>query len=340
MIRKYRNTIFYLLLAASFFAFIPLKAQDTDSLLLNDDVSLELIEEYLAFDSLLLAEMTSDTSSFNDILESLIRSAEMPANLMLRLGYTSNIVNAGRDFGFQQHGFSTGLSYYHKNGFFADIYSYWNSNYDPSFNSVTASLGYMHFVKNWTFSANYDHIFYNKTFEEGLEIQYPFNNILNASVFYDVWKLSIGLDYSYLFGNQQAHRIRPTLMGSFNVLKRPSHRITISPFANLLLGDASIVFSEQRYTYRQLIQQIGWGRFLILYRNNPELINEIIFEEYGQNSFGLMNYAFTLPVNYYAGSWAISLSYTLNFPVALPGENINTESNSFLGASICYTISF
>ncbi len=96
-------------------------AQDTDPVppLPTEDYD-SLLDAYLTFDSLLLADMESDTLSLLDLIDSLIALDFSVNTLSFRAGYTSSILNAGRDYGFKQYGFSSGISYYHKSGVYVD----------------------------------------------------------------------------------------------------------------------------------------------------------------------------------------------------------------------------
>ncbi len=58
------------------------------------------------------------------------------------------------------------------------------------------------------------------------------------------------------------------------------------------------------------------------------------------DEFGLLNYAFTLPLSLSVNRINILLSYTYSIPVQLPGEFINVEPIGYFGASISYRIPF
>lgn len=58
------------------------------------------------------------------------------------------------------------------------------------------------------------------------------------------------------------------------------------------------------------------------------------------NEFGVLNYAFTLPLALSSRRLYIMLSYTYSIPVQLPGEFIEVEPIGYFGASISYRIPF
>ena len=125
-----------------------------------------LLHAYLTYDSLLLAEIESDSLSIFSLLDSLLTADFYVSSLSLRFGYNSSILNAGRDYGFQQYGFSSGLSYFHKTGIFADVLGYWNSEIEPRHYLNTVSLGYLGSLsRKWSFMTSYEHFFYNQTEE-------------------------------------------------------------------------------------------------------------------------------------------------------------------------------
>ena len=300
-----------------------------------------LLNAYLTYDSLLLAELENDTLSIFGLIDSLLHADLRVSSLSLRFGYNSSILNAGRDFGFKQYGFSGGLSYQHKTGLFVDLLGYWNSEVDPNYYLNTFSIGYFGTVTSrWSFMASYDHFFYRESTE--FPTSYPFNNALNLSSYIDLKYVSGGLDYSYLFGESNAHRLRPSFSGIVRIKDvGPLNRVTIMPTASMLFGNSIIISqSTNLQLLQQIIRKIGWRNFLLLYERRREEVESLIFPVTQENVFGLMNYSFTLPVYMYVKNLSILTSYTINFPVALPGESIDTRANSFFGATLIYSFYF
>ena len=142
-----------------------------------------------------------------------------PSEMNARFGYNSSVINAGRDFGIDQHGLTPGLSFYHRSGFFADATGFWNSEADPKYNLTMVSAGYLgNFSPKWSYSAGYERWIYNKNTTDSISVSYSFENSLSASASYDVTKwLTTGVDYSYLFGEETAHRIIGSVSGRFNI---------------------------------------------------------------------------------------------------------------------------
>ena len=328
-----------------------------------------LLNYYLKSDSVLLdqleLELAADTMDIMDLIDNLLNVDYRHSQLSMRLGYTSNITYAGRNFGIDQHGFGAGATYYHKSGLFADVSGYWNSDLNPNYNPTIASLGYLgKFTKKWTYTVGYDHYFYNKPDSSEYELYYPFTNSLNASTYYELGKFTLAADYSYLFGEESTHRVRGNLMYTFS--KRNwgfIDRFVFMPMASILLGNADIfqltpVYPEvtlrTRYDVRQLMYDTyGMNVVMHLWRNNRNRYLELEKLTYEQNKdqfidyeitsnnvFGIMNYSLSAPFYFYVNNFTFALSYHYNIPVALPGEDLNLEPNSYIGATLMYNIPF
>src|SRR5690349_516475 len=105
-----RCWVFALALSASW---ASLNAQDADSLLTK-------------------ATLTSqDTLSIVDLIDSLLTlDDELKSQLAVRVGYNSNVLEAGRTLGIENFGLSPAISYYHKSGLYADLTGYWSKDFD------------------------------------------------------------------------------------------------------------------------------------------------------------------------------------------------------------------
>ncbi len=78
-------------------------------------------------------------------------------------------------------------------------------------------------------------------------------------------------------------------------------------------------------------------------RNAIERITSQTFEAsefVSSKEFGILNYAFTLPISLTVGRINLILSYTYSIPVQLPNEFIEVDPLGYLGASISYRIPF
>lgn len=280
-----------------------------------------------------LFENEEDSLNIFRLVEALLEAEKPRSYLLARIGYVSNIVNAGRTFGVNQFGFNTGAAFYHKSGFFADASLFWNSDFEPSLGPFITSLGYMNNVNDWlTLLASYDRFFYKDTDIDSPDLdwltrflitQYPtLNNAVNANAMATHKYFFGGLDYTFLFGDDTAHRIMATL--SANLVFRKVwifDRIRIMPGMNVLFGNATITsmnFNEN------------------VFRRTGMLRPAIRIEQ--SNEFGLMNYGLTTPVSFTKGDYTLLLSYQLNQPVALPGETIPVETNAYMSIALLYNL--
>ncbi len=291
------------------------------------------------YDSLLLEEWALDSLTLIDLIDSLLLEDYRYSSLAVRSSYISDITNAGRDFGFNQYGFSAGLSYYHKSGLYGDLTGYWNSDLEPNYNPTIINAGYMgSLFDHLNYIASYEHYFYANP--NGID--YPLTNAFDLTTYYDFKFIAAGVDYSFLFGTEAAHRIRPNIFSTiaFNTVGI-FDEISLYPSLSMLVGNQNIYYLSENYqAVRGIIRKIGLRRFLIIYRNDPELIENLVYQEEITNVFGIMNYSFSVPVNFRIGHFSFSAGYFLNIPVALPGEEIDISPNHYFNLMALYFIPF
>ena len=305
-----------------------------------------LLAEYALLDSLLLEEFSSDSSGLFSLIEDIINEDYLKSQFTFRAGYTSNITNAGRNFGVQQFGLNAGVAFYHKSGVYADVSGFYNSDQEPKYNTTILALGYMGILgDHWNYYLSYDRFIYNQSDQEDIIVEYPLKNSLNSTLNYNVKKFIIGADYSFMFGDETSHRIRLNLGYSYYTKKVwIFDNIGLNPNLSMLAGNeniTTIVFNQEIATEnsRQLISQIGRRRYLDLLRNNRTLLILLLSEEQTTNSFGIMNYSIFVPVTLRIKNTNLLLNYSLNFPVALPGEeDLDTTPNNYFSATLLYTL--
>ena len=326
--------VFLFLLSA-----IPVKAQETDEF---DS----LLAEYALLDSLLLDELDSDSSALFNLIEDLINEDYLKSQFTIRAGYTSNITNAGRNFGISQYGLNAGLAFYHKSGLYADVAGFYNSDQEPKYNATILALGYMGLIgKRWNYFVSYDRFIYNESNQEDIIVDYPLKNSLNASINYNIKDFTMGADYSFMFGQELSHRLRLNL--GYSYLSKKVwifDYISINPNLSMLAGNqniTSIVFNQEiaRDNSIELMRRIGRRRYLDLYQNNRNLLIFLLSEEQTNNVFGIMNYSLFVPVTFRVKQFSLMLNYSLNFPVALPGEEgLDTSPNSYVSTTLLFSI--
>jgi hypothetical protein len=181
-------------------------------------------------------------------------------------------------------------------------------------------------------------------------------NAINTSSYYNIKNFSLGADYSFLFGDERAHRIRGNLLYTFTKKNWGFvDRFIFMPGASILYGNQEVYKLYQNYQYSRreslniLSDKLGRKNLLWIYRNNRPLFDQLVkefrlshmtIEEESANVFGLMNYSFSAPFHFYISRFSVLLYYNLNVPVSLPGENIDVSPNSYFGCSLTYDIPF
>jgi len=284
-------------------------AQEADSLVLSQ------VEDILSFE---------DSLSIFNLIDSLFQNAEVESSQFgIRLAYNSNVLSAGRTLGIENFGLSSGLSYYHKSGFYGDLSGFWSKDFDPKYYLTIASVGYMYsFPKVFSIMAGYDRYFYNMQSED----EYiPYKNTLTVTPLFEVKPFMLAINYSYYFGDAYANRIMPSfalVLEKRKFLK--IDKVILSPTFYMLMGDETLTDLEiDGPSLRNYIKYGTWFR-----------ITEI-----NKRVFGIMNYAFSVPLSVTHNNWSFMFSYTYNIPKALPGEPLTISESSYLSGSIAYFIS-
>ncbi|WP_420578083.1 hypothetical protein [Ekhidna sp.] len=333
-------------------------------------------------------EEEMDSLSIFNLIDSLFTmDVEPSSELNIRFGYTTNVTSAGRDYNINQSAISSGISYYHKSGFYGDITGYWNSGVDPNYNPTILSAGYLGTFKNpkWSYSFDAEKWFYNPKDSSDNPLTYS----TGTSLSYDFKWGFASVDYSFLFGNETAHRIITNLSGTIKIgTWWVFKNISLYPSASIMAGNSDI--TQLRYTQRQIsdqnkerisrldtfanlnekqknflailfykaystgtITETQWNRLRFELRTASrisaeslaslnQIANEGFLEEefVDSNEFGVLNYAFTLPLSLSTERWHFLLSYTYSIPVQLPNEFIEVDPIGYFGASISYRIPF
>jgi hypothetical protein len=281
----------------------------------TDSVLLDLVDEDL------------DTLGLFQLLDSLIELESLRSSqFSLHLGYISEVSNAGRTLDIRQYGFNPGISYFHKSGLFGDVTGYWNSDLDPHYDLTVVSLGYIGLLSpkiSYTFS--YDHSFFTDREHDldlpdwAVDLLLPpiLNNSFSTGLDLDFGGIETGVDYSWLFNKESAHRLYWRLTGD---LKKYNwlglNRVSLRPAFELLFGNADII-------------SVTFSREALIQKRFPYLINN-------ENEFGLMNYRFRLPLGLTKRPFHFIVEYNYNIPVQLPGEDFEYPNNSFFSIDLYY----
>lgn len=302
----------------------------------------------------------SDSLSLMSLVDSLVNMDADYSELQFRLGYSSRVTSAGRDFGIDQQGLTPGISYYHKSGLYADVSGFWNSELDPKYNLTIATLGYLGRIKSkTTYSFTYDHSFY--TTDD------PYNTLTNSvsgAITHYFKHFYTGVDYSFSFGSETANRVIWNVTGMFNTKGfGPFRRVSILPSVAILFGNQNITNQYVNPNAINRFDGLTDRQLLIMSRNrnlsrletaslfqlrNRALSGEITEQELGELSdyftteesyktFDLLNYYLTLPVVFYGKSFNVYLSYNYNIPRNL-SNTITYEPNGYFGFAVTYNL--
>jgi hypothetical protein len=276
-------------------------------------------------DSLLTkAALTSqDTLTIIDLIDSLLMlEDEASSQLSLRIGYNSNVLEAGRTLGIENFGLAPALSYYHKSGLYADVTGYWSKDFQPEYYLTVASVGYMYDIsKHFSFIAGYDRYFYSDA------TYIPYQNTLSITPVVEFKPIAISLNYSYYFGDQNAHRVMP---GLGLTLEKKNFwifdRIALLPEFYALWGN--MTFTEIEYVLpdswieRQInLRKTGMREYMVQ--------REV-------DVYGMMNYTISVPLSVTYKSWSLLLTYAYNIPKALEDETLTISKSSYISGSLSY----
>ena len=285
------------------------RGKDSGANLLEPDAVLTLE------DSLSIFNMIDSLLQIQDVKES--------SQLVMRLGYNSNVVSAQRTLGLNQFGLTPGISYYHKSGLFADVSGYWSPEYDPDYYLSVFSLGFLYSAtKHYSLVTEYNKYLYNSS--ESI----PYTNNLSLSNFFELKPVTFRLDYQFYFGDKIAHRLIPGI--SLNLEKVNWHkinRISFYPTINVLFG-SEIITEYLPYARTALGVLFRVRNGLPLYYTQDKTV------------FGVMNYSFIAPISIRLKKWSFMVSYTYNIPKSLPGEELGLTDSGYFSASISRYFSF
>lgn len=297
----------------------------------------QTLEELEAELALLEAEL--DSVSLLGFIDSLIDLAEPGSSLSLGLGYSNQVFTNGQDLGIQQFGLNNNLSYYHKSGMYGSYTGFINSETDPKYYLSILGVGYLgSFKSGLSYNLGYERSFFGGPDTNAL------NNSLNASASYAKKSVLINLSYSFLFREESAHQLIPSL----SLQKRIKtggfiKRIDISPTFSLFYASPNIItanFSEDLLKEIWLINQFSPERLNVLLttvRPNGNTLYEgilSILQVETNRTFTLLNKSLSLPVNLQFNdrfSMGVTFSYLFSETLILGAVVRDEERSAALG---------
>lgn len=298
-----------------------------------------LLQYYLEEDMKLLDEIENDTTSFFALLDSVL-NLKVPSLLSLYTNYTSNVLYSGRDYDIGQYGITSGVSFFHRSGIYADFSGNYLSEVTPKYNSTNVTLGYAgYFSPKWNYSLSYDHYFYN-TLDELSSVNYTLNNSIKAFGSFRSSFFTAGVEGSLYFGSgEQSYRLTPQLIIHPKIKSRGMLSFfSFHPSLFLPITDEQVYTTSIRYyTARRMINRIGEVEFARLYRREDSRLPDLLYTDTIDNVFTLANVSLALPLRLNLKNWYATAAYNLNFPIELPGETLDSSFTDYFSFSIGYS---
>ncbi len=270
-----------------------------------------------------IQETISDEDAFLDSLALLF--PEQNSSLSFRLGFTNHAYFAGRDYGIKQSMLMPSISYQHSSGLYADLTGLSFSQSTPMYELTMASVGYLGTVgENFWFFGEYSRTFLTKP---DPEYPNPIPNALTLYGMYDFGKVMPSVAYAFMFGDENAQRIIPSISGYFaKKTKGFIDRISFSPSVSATIGNAKSYY----FTYVPTVIRSPQFPFI------QTVLNPILNEN---DHFGLMAFTISTPVTFRMKSLRFTLTPNFIKPVRLyQAEDISVGRKLNFSASLFYTL--
>ena len=235
--------------------------------------------------------------------------------LYISVNYNTDTYFSGRDIGIDQYNISPQITYMHSKGFYASISGIYYSEFIPSWDVTTATIGYgKSFGKDkiWRYYTSLSGYFYSENNIEGL-----YKGNVNAGFGIQNKKRTLGtvLSGSYYLGDDATYQIISRTYANLELLKTKNHHLKFRPQLSI-------------YTGTQIVDVLS----------STTLLNETMEELYTQNNiFGLINTQINLPLQYSTNSFDFELGYNLNFPSKI-GDESNLKNTSYFNIGVSYLI--
>jgi hypothetical protein len=283
---------------------------------------LALVINFASFFSIQAQNIVTDSSKINltQITDNQEDSTNIYSNLVFNVGYANRVIYAGRDFRVKQFGLNGGLNYYHKSGLFLGVNSTWQSEAEPQYVLTDFGVGYsFDIVKNWLLNLSYDYLLFNNPENQPIN---PLQHNLGLSTNYDFGPIYLGVDYGFLTGGEQAHRVNAYVGGYIPIYKVwIFDKISFSPNFNAFWGTDNITLSQLPNRLLTRLQQSG---------NLSRLDTD---------KFGLMNLQLSLPVQLKIERVKFNFTYHFAFPQKLfEVRDRYLQNTSYFSTSLSFTL--
>ncbi|MCP4456665.1 MAG: hypothetical protein GY816_01355 [Cytophagales bacterium] len=294
----------------------------------------------------------------------MINDTNLKSEIGLRIGFSSSL-KASRDFNTEQKGLSSGISYYHKSGVYADFTSFFDNQSSPASNQSILRLSYLWIPhKKWTINP-----YAEKTFNN-LDIEYDLTQSIGTNVNYDFKVAQVGMDYSLLWGTKTGHRFIGSLNKRIELKNVPLvNKLTLYPTFSAITGTTDIFpyqySSTQVDNYLLRLQYLTDDEIRALrvsgkitteqairLRITRNLLNAggggdryffvgVLNTLEEDNIFSLLSYSFSLPLSFNVGSkTSVLLGYSYSIPIKLPDEDLGVDPTGFFSFSLSRIITW
>lgn len=251
--------------------------------------------------------------------------------LKVGVGYVSNVLVAGRNYGVKQYGLIPTVEYNHKSGWYAGYSGSVLSKNQPAYAASALYTGFANGIgNNWWYDLAYSHTFFSS----------DSNNIINNSIsgllsYTKNWFLA-SVKYSFLFGEETAHEVIANIGGYWQKENMGfTDVIAFSPAIATVFGTTNVPFQKLTVAQYKLGTGESWQQFKA--RVAARRTNRRNSGTY-TNEFGLMNVDITIPVSIAVKNLRCMLSYNYAIPVKLPSEETKPAAQGYFSLGVVYLI--
>jgi hypothetical protein len=294
-----------------------------------------LTKAYSQEDSLLYDKNFLDNISLADLLG----ISKPKSHFKIQTSYLSNYVYAGRKETVAVPYLTSMLEFNHKSGVYASASTSFLSNNHHKLDVWSLSGGYS-FDKSHHFGGS---VYINKIFyaDSSKNVQSDINFSMGGSLTYDTKYLNFVASPSFMFGTKIDFALAISLDHSFDLANDTSNYLfSITPSFATYFGSSGYYQSYKKNSNN---------------RNRRDNLQQITITSSAPNTFQLMSYEFSLPLNYDRLKWGLFFSPTyviatnpiittntassrngrnIPLPITVSGETISSKetepiSNSF-----------
>ena len=221
---------------------------------------------------------------------------------------------AGRELEDNMMAMNGNLYYFHSKGFFLGASGTWYGDPGEGYSNTIASAGInkpLNAKKNMNFRASYSRYFYAKT---DSAIENPFTNNVGAGISLRNKYIGGRLSLNLLFGQDFGINFAPALFSRLPVVRFGKYnKIQLEPELSLFIGSETVE-----------LENVG-----------GQQVTQTIYST--EDTYGLLNSQFYLPVCLYIGDFDLELGYSINIPTTRD-ENITYPVRSYFSFSMGYLL--